>query len=967
MVSEMTTHASLLWAVLLIPPLTETFKPLLSPGGGSLTHRDITQRAIFRKTGQVCRAMATAQGQNFTLATDDKLTAYTLQRACFSGGSSFLSALAFQTVVTKMYLSNAAVDVLLALSAPHHFDDETFVEGQEVVAQASAAVKAAVKHGSFISARISLGAACHTLQDFYSHSNWIEMGNRVPFSQLIRPDMPLDNLAGPDRATCRNCTGGNCTNNILPDVLQEKILTSGYFSLFSSAKPAGKCSHGGSFDRTSGQDPVGGINKDDTSESHGHLHLQAAEVAINATMELLEDIRLATSDKDFLRLVGMSQSSLLSFVIDTTGSMADDIAEAKRVSFSVIDLKRGTQEEPSEYILVAFNDPGFGPLIRTSDADVFKQEINKLNAAGGGDIPEMCLSGLLLALTAAPPSSDIFVFTDAPAKDAELKTTVTALIESTKSKVTFMLTGTSSSARRRRSGSPVSRALSDADAQLYRDLAQASGGQAIEVSKSSLPNATVVIEDTSTSALVTLLQAVRTPVRAENFSFLLDETVSNVTVYITGSSSPAFTLNSPTGESQNHGVPEGPLGTIQRVGNLQRVQLNAHNRTGLWDITINSTAKFTVKVTGQSSINFLFNFVEAFGGAHGDFSLKQSRPSIGKNATLLMSVTGSDSLKVTELALVPVSGSGVVNGTVEAIGGGDFLVTIEELPAGDFTVHLKGETSGVSRSSPTLFQRQSSTQLRASSVAVTASVNSTLEPGATITVPFIVETNTTAGSYIIRARNDRGFSSSSPSSLTLEVGGRAEGTVTLTAPSDTLSGTDVTLTIEAEAPGAIDSNYVVVSFVVASKVTDFTRPVCQIVGITANCPQDCSQATWQLSASLSDGNGTGIASVTVQEGNGTLSTNSSGVGITAALYSASCCSQAVELVMVDNVGNAAICSASIRNPSSPMTAQPMTTTANATANATATPVSTTSSAQICSNLSLWLWVIVVLPLLYPQA
>ncbi|XP_041964174.1 von Willebrand factor A domain-containing protein 7 isoform X2 [Alosa sapidissima] len=932
MVSEMTTHASLLWAVLLIPPLTETFKPLLSPGGGSLTHRDITQRAIFRKTGQVCRAMATAQGQNFTLAIDDKLTAYTLQRACFSGGSSFLSALTFQTVVTKMYLSNAAVDVLLALSAPHHFDDETFVEGREVVAQASAAVKAAVKHGSFISARISLGAACHTLQDFYSHSNWIEMGNRVPFSKLIRPDMPLDNLAGPDRATCRNCTGGNCTNNILPDVLQEKILTSGYFSLFSSAKPAGKCSHGGSFDRTSGQDPVGGINKDDTSESHGHLHLQAAEVAINATMELLEDIRLATSDKDFLRLVGMSQSSLLSFVIDTTGSMADDIAEAKRVSFSVIDLKRGTQEEPSEYILVAFNDPGFGPLIRTSDADVFKQEINKLNAAGGGDIPEMCLSGLLLALTAAPPSSDIFVFTDAPAKDAELKTTVTALIESTKSKVTFMLTGTSSSARRRRSGSPVSRALSDADAQLYRDLAQASGGQAIEVSKSSLPNATVVIEDTSTSALVTLLQAVRTPVRAENFSFLLDETVSNVTVYITGSSSPAFTLYSPTGESQNHGVPEGPLGTIQRVGNLQRVQLNAHNRTGLWDITINSTAKFTVKVTG-------------------------------KNATLLMSVTGSDSLKVTELALVPVSGSGVVNGTVEAIGGGDFLVTIEELPAGDFTVHLKGETSGVSRSSPTLFQRQSSTQLRASSVAVTASVNSTLEPGATITVPFIVETNTTAGSYIIRARNDRGFSSSSPSSLTLEVGGRAEGTVTLTAPSDTLSGTDVTLTIEAEAPGAIDSNYVVVSFVVASRVTDFTRPVCQIVGITANCPQDCSQATWQLSASLSDGNGTGIASVTVQEGNGTLSTNSSGVGITAALYSASCCSQAVELVMVDNVGNAAICSASIRNPSSPTTAQPMTTTANATA----TPVSTTSSAQLCSNLSLWLWVIVVLPLLYPQA
>lgn len=71
---------------------------------------------------------------------------------------------------------------------------------------------------------------------------------------------------------------------------------------------------------------------------------------------------------------------------------------------------------------------------------------------------------------------------------------------------------------------------------------------------------------------------------------------------------------------------------------------------------------------------------------------------------------------------MPVSGAGDVNGTVEAVGGGEFLVTIDELPMGDFNIHLTGETStgsGDTRSSPTLFQRQSSTQLRASSVAVT--------------------------------------------------------------------------------------------------------------------------------------------------------------------------------------------------------------------------------------------------------
>lgn len=45
--------------------------------------------------------------------------------------------------------------------------------------------------------------------------------------------------AGPSTPTCRNCTGGNCANNLLPDLLQQGLLTSGYFNIISSAKPAG--------------------------------------------------------------------------------------------------------------------------------------------------------------------------------------------------------------------------------------------------------------------------------------------------------------------------------------------------------------------------------------------------------------------------------------------------------------------------------------------------------------------------------------------------------------------------------------------------------------------------------------------------------------------------------------------------------------------------------------------------------
>lgn len=58
------------------------------------------------------------------------------------------------------------------------------------------------------------------------------------------------------------------------------------------------------------------------------------------------------------RMVGIGRSSVVCFVIDTTGSMGDDIAEAREVINEIIDSKKGTQDEPSEYILVPFNDPG---------------------------------------------------------------------------------------------------------------------------------------------------------------------------------------------------------------------------------------------------------------------------------------------------------------------------------------------------------------------------------------------------------------------------------------------------------------------------------------------------------------------------------------------------------------------------------------------------------------------------------
>ncbi|XP_030643650.1 von Willebrand factor A domain-containing protein 7-like [Chanos chanos] len=916
------TTAAVIFFILLFSTVRVTFafNVLFT---SSQKHQDITTNAILQKTAEVCQEQARRAGRDFVMPFP--LTVDSVTEAC----SVSELRKSFQMVVSKIKDSNALVDYRHISDEEYHFDSETFLKGRDLITRGVATIKANLRLKNYESARDKLGEILHTLQDFYSHSNWIELGNKFPYSNLIRPNLTMDNIADRNTPTCRSCNGSNCDENILESIIWEKKLTSGYFEVsnsshFSSKKPNGKCSHGGFYDRTSRTEPTGGINKDTFDSDHGKLHLQAADVATAATAELLEDIRGAVGDSEFLRFMGITQSpSVLCFVIDTTGSMGDDIDEVKRVTSFIIDSKRGTTDEPSAYIFVPFNDPSFGPLTRTTDPDEFKAQINALSVFGGGDEPDMCLSGLRLALAGAPPESEIFVFTDASAKDRDLKSTVLALIESTKSRVNFLLTKPSSSRRRRSSDGEQDQSqrfttrLSNPLNQLYQGLSEASGGQAIEVTKATLPQATSIVVDTSSSALVTLLQAVRNPPKAENFSVLVDASVKNLTVYITGNS-PSFTITSPSGISQNETESDGALGDIQTVGNFYRVQLNSQNQTGIWQISINSAQPYTIKVTGQSVIDFLFNFVEIIQEPAPAYAVLDSRPKADGNTTLLVTVTGGESVKLTEVALVEASGSGVVNGTLQDVGGGDYLVTVTLVPAEKFVVRVRGEST-LSRSTPNIFQRQSSTQLSPSNISITTQVDGTWEPGTNLSVGFTVSTGDSGGNLTVRAWDDHEFLTHLPESLTLDSAGSASGTVTLTAPSDTPSGTDVTLTIEVDTPGASDSNFAMLHLSLVAKVTDITPPVCEIVSINANCSSNCSLSN------LTDGNGTGIQSLTVWQGNGNLTTTivaDGDINVTLASYVASCCSEDFELVAADEVGNAGTCFRFIRATVPPSTSTP---------------------------------------------
>ena len=97
-------------------------------------------------------------------------------------------------------------------------------------------------------------------------------------------------------------------------------------------------------------------------------------------------------------------------------------------------------------------------------------------------------------------------------------------------------------------------------------------------------------------------------------------------------------------------------------------------------------------------------------------------------------------------------------------------------------------------------------------------------------------------------------------------------------------------------------------------MTDLTPPVCEIVGVSAICPSDCTQSTWDLSVNITDGNGSGIEDISIQQGRGNFSQEEvvdGGITVVMGLYSASCCSPDVTLSVVDKEGNVGKCSYSV--------------------------------------------------------
>ncbi|CAF1566375.1 unnamed protein product [Rotaria sp. Silwood1] len=329
---------------------------------------------------------------------------------------------------------NTNRDLFEMLKEATHFDNEKFDDGALLISQRLDAAMTSMMMKDYEKARESFGALLHTVQDFYSHSNWIEIGHRVPNKGIGKYEI-LGRYASKEMRTCIDCVGDACRTNIVSDIITENILTSGYFGLRifgelfdKHTKPVGKCSHGGVMDYTVETDAKGGgISKDTSRSDHGHLHTLAASVAYNATKQILSEFWTMIGNEPFGHFLGLAtslrnfSSNSLVIVMDDTGSMASYIEMAKQIAIGIVDIHKNLDYPPINYILSPFNDPTWGPLTISRTPEAFVLEISKLDAHDGGDGPELYYHGIVDALKACEIGSVLYAFTDAPAKDAYLK------------------------------------------------------------------------------------------------------------------------------------------------------------------------------------------------------------------------------------------------------------------------------------------------------------------------------------------------------------------------------------------------------------------------------------------------------------------------------------------------------------------------------------------------------------------
>jgi uncharacterized repeat protein (TIGR01451 family) len=666
-------------------------------------------------------------------------------------------------------------------TAAKHFDGESFPEGQARLTGLFTNITTSLSISNAQGAREALGQALHTLQDFYSHSNWIESGNLFPNPAVGTPGVFINRLADnvPTCDGCVTCLG--CLNNIITTEL-----TSGYYSGEDRAKPnSNKCSHGGPLDFSV---LSGGINKDSslcTRSPHFFLHFIAASVAKEATKHFIRSIKDVVTPRQIKLLLGVGPTLTIS--MDTTGSMGSIIEGVKQQAIQIVNDRLGTDEEPSKYVLAPFNDPGVGPLTATDDANTFKAAISSLFASGGGDCPELAMMGMLQGLSASDEGGVMFMFTDASAKDSGLAGTVTSVATSKDIEVYPILFGS----------------CSPTDPGFIR-VANESGGQVFLLFRSEAGNITrladFVIRSNAVNVLSIADSLAGTP---KAYTVPVDTAMTKVTLSVSGTTS--VIAKRPDGSTV---TPADTGVSLVSLSSGQVISI-ANPVAGNWNVMVNGSGDFSISASGDSTLDLTdFRFVEPGGRPdHEGFFPIAGLPEAGSTSTVDAIMSGDFNTAQFDLrskAGGPLQTLSLTQGA--GVSTQEFSGDVT-LPNTSFLVYVTGlDLNG----NP--YQRVLPASVRPQTVKIIAPLSQDLRAGQPTTYTFQVKNLGSTDTFTLSAADDKSFLNNiSPTTLTLNGNETKDVTVILRPPTNAQPGLSDTLTVTVRSTTTDANNFAVVT------------------------------------------------------------------------------------------------------------------------------------------------------------
>eukprot|EP00106_Octopus_bimaculoides_P023020 XP_014790462.1 PREDICTED: von Willebrand factor A domain-containing protein 7-like [Octopus bimaculoides] len=420
---------------------------------------------------------------------------------------------------------------------------------------------ASLKYSSvYSSLRVYVAQALHLLQSFYSNTNWVEM-----HGDAVSEDLGMEErefyVADTFQDTCKNCSiTGTCRNNIIV----RNILTSGYRSGQDTKKPRwnrpvywngkkvnvqknpneGKCSHGGKFDESRKETPSGGINKDSSNpllSPHHYLHRAAAWAAIKATEKFFthekHGIFKNMTHKQIQGLfnIRLTRSSLV-FVIDSTGSMKEEIVAVKDKTVQIVEKTKGKRNAPTSFILSTFSDPERMTEVRqTNDADEMIDWLRNIQAANGGDCEEYALSGLEKAIERATPESQVYLFTDAPPKEpAKFESVLTKAIKKRIRITPILSRGCGKDRRRREASDTIDYDFDKIDSwyKIFDQLADKTGSQVYVTNEKQLENTLTVLEENLVEYPVEIMRSTLHPADQSYLEIYVDKNLWDLRITI---------------------------------------------------------------------------------------------------------------------------------------------------------------------------------------------------------------------------------------------------------------------------------------------------------------------------------------------------------------------------------------------------------------------------------------------------